>query len=179
MVVSTILARVALKLLDFWSMKVSYVKRQGNIPAHILAKYVNDIDNSDNYVMWIEENPPLIESAITHDVLNLFSSNLSYKFFILKKKKKKLKSIRYHGHLCILNINVLWRATGGVIEYEIAISFFSGCWEPWGKDFLFLDFEICLLLFVEKEKEKYALCRLMIVFKKKNLGLKKKSNLKY
>ena len=91
MVVSTILARVALKLLDFWSMKVSYVKRQGNILAHILAKYVNDIDNSDNYVMWIKENPPLIESAITHDALNLFSSNLSYKFFILKKKKKTKK----------------------------------------------------------------------------------------
>lgn len=83
------------------------------------------------------------------------------------KKKKKLKSIRYHGHLCILNINVFWRVIGGVIEYEIAVSFFSGCWEPWGKDFLFLVIEICVLLFVEKEKEKekYALCRLMIVLK--------------
>ena len=73
-VVSNILARVALKLLDFRSIKVSHVKHQGNIPAHILAKYVNDVDNCDNYVMWIEENPSLIELAITHDVLNLSSS---------------------------------------------------------------------------------------------------------
>ena len=48
-------------------------------------------------------------------------------FFILKKKKKKLKSIRHHGHLWILNINVLWRVIGGVIEYEITVSFFSAC----------------------------------------------------
>ena len=74
MVVSNILARVAIKLLDFRSIKVSHVKHQGNIPAHILEKYVNDVDNSDNYVMWIEENPSLIELAITHDVLNLSSS---------------------------------------------------------------------------------------------------------
>ena len=65
MVVSNILARVALKLLDFLSIKVSHVKHQGNIPAQILVKYVNDTDNSDNYV--------LIESAITHDILNLSS----------------------------------------------------------------------------------------------------------
>jgi len=73
-IVLNILARVALKLLDFLLIKVSHVKRQGNIPAYILAKYVNDINNSDNYVMWIEENLLLIESTITHDVLNLFSS---------------------------------------------------------------------------------------------------------
>ena len=33
------------------------------------------------------------------------------------------------------------------------------------KIFYFLVIGICVLLFVEKEKEKYALCRLMIVLK--------------
>ena len=53
---------------------MSYVKHQGNKPTHLLAKFAKEIDNIDNYVTWIEENPSLIESAIIHDVLNLFSS---------------------------------------------------------------------------------------------------------
>ena len=47
---------------------------QANKPAHILAKYAKDIVNSDNFITWIKENSLLNESAITHDVLNLFSS---------------------------------------------------------------------------------------------------------
>jgi len=50
------------------------MKCQGNKLAHILAKYVKEVDNSDNYITWIEENPPLIVLAITRDVMNLFSS---------------------------------------------------------------------------------------------------------
>ena len=61
------------------------MRRQGNKPAHILAKHSKDIVNSDNFVTWIEENPSLIELAITHDVLNLSLSELSYKFSIQKK----------------------------------------------------------------------------------------------
>ena len=53
---------------------MSQVKCQGNKPAHLLAKFAKEIDNIDNYVTWIEENPSLIESAIIYDVLNLFSS---------------------------------------------------------------------------------------------------------
>ena len=52
---------------------MSHVRRQGNRPAHILAKHAKDIVNSDNFVTWIEENSSLIESAIAHDVLNLSS----------------------------------------------------------------------------------------------------------
>lgn len=74
MIISNILARVSLKFQDFQLVQVSHVRRQGNRPAHILAKHAKDIVNSDNFITWIEENSSLIESAITHDVLNLSSS---------------------------------------------------------------------------------------------------------
>jgi len=50
------------------------VKQQGNKPAHLLAQHANEIDNIDSYVTWIEENPLLIESTITYEVMNLSSS---------------------------------------------------------------------------------------------------------
>ena len=53
---------------------MSHVKRQDSKPTHLLAKFAKKIDNIDNYVIWIEENPSLIESAIAHDILNLSSS---------------------------------------------------------------------------------------------------------
>ena len=53
---------------------MSHVRHEGNRPTHILAKHAKDIVNSDNFVIWIEENPSLIESTITHDILNLSSS---------------------------------------------------------------------------------------------------------
>ena len=49
------------------------MRRQGNKATHILAKHAKDIVNSDNFVTWIEKNSSLIESAITHNVLNLSS----------------------------------------------------------------------------------------------------------
>ena len=42
---------------------------QGNKPSHILAKYAKDIVNSDNFVTWIEESPPIIESVVIQDAL--------------------------------------------------------------------------------------------------------------
>ena len=50
------------------------MKWQGNKQAHISAKYAKEINNTNNFITWIEENPPLIESVITHDLLNLVSS---------------------------------------------------------------------------------------------------------
>ena len=50
---------------------MSHVKRLGNKLAHILAQYARDLDS---YVTWVEENLVFLESALTHDVLNLFSS---------------------------------------------------------------------------------------------------------
>ncbi|KAL0017168.1 hypothetical protein SO802_004237 [Lithocarpus litseifolius] len=73
-IISNILAGVYHQLQDFRVAQVSHVRRQGNKPAHILAKHAKDIIDSDNFITWIEENPSLIESAITHDVLNLSSS---------------------------------------------------------------------------------------------------------
>ena len=40
---------------------MSHVRRQGNRSVYILAKHAKDIVNSDNFVIWIEENPLLIE----------------------------------------------------------------------------------------------------------------------
>ena len=47
----------------FLLAQVSHVRRQGNRSVHILAKHAKDIVNSDNFVIWIEENPSLIESV--------------------------------------------------------------------------------------------------------------------
>ena len=69
--VSNILARLALKLRDFQSTQLPHVMQQGNKPGHILEKYAKEVENNDNYVTWIEENPLLIELAINHDVMNL------------------------------------------------------------------------------------------------------------
>ena len=70
-VVSNILVGVAHKIQDFQSLRMSHVKHQGNRSAHILAKYAKAVENNDNIETWIEENLPLIELVITHDVMNL------------------------------------------------------------------------------------------------------------
>ena len=72
--VSNILTRVSQRLQGFRSVKVSYVKRQGNRSTHILASYAKKVLNDDNYVTWIEENSTLIKSALSQDILNLSSS---------------------------------------------------------------------------------------------------------
>ena len=49
---------------DFCSVYVSHVKRQGNKPAHVLAKYALSINES---VVWIEETPCCIQQALNQD----------------------------------------------------------------------------------------------------------------
>ena len=71
MVVSNILVGVAHKIQDFQSLLMSHVKHRGNRSTHILAKYAKVVENNDNIVTWIGENPPLIELAITDDVMVL------------------------------------------------------------------------------------------------------------
>nr|POF14822.1 hypothetical protein CFP56_62328 [Quercus suber] len=46
---------------EFHMVNVSHVRRQGNKPAHILAKYALSIDDS---IVWIKEIPYCIEQAL-------------------------------------------------------------------------------------------------------------------
>ena len=48
----------------FHTINVSHVRRQGNKPTHIIAKYALSIDNS---IVWIEEIPFCIEQALIQD----------------------------------------------------------------------------------------------------------------
>ncbi|XP_075633722.1 uncharacterized protein LOC142606223 [Castanea sativa] len=50
---------------DFRSVGYSHVRRQGNLPAHLLAKYASSITD---YVAWIEEDPCCIKQALIQDV---------------------------------------------------------------------------------------------------------------
>ena len=43
----------------------SHVKRQGNVPAHVLAQYAGKVED---YVTWLEECPSHIESVCAQDV---------------------------------------------------------------------------------------------------------------
>ena len=51
-------------MLRFRTVYISHVRRQGNKPAHILAKYALGINES---VVWIEETPCCIEQALIQD----------------------------------------------------------------------------------------------------------------
>jgi len=52
-------------------VKISHVKQDDNCPTHLLAQHAKYLDS---YETWIEENPNMVESALTHDVLCLSSS---------------------------------------------------------------------------------------------------------
>ena len=53
---------------NFRTVYVSHVRRQGNKPAHILAKYTLSISES---VVWIEETPCCTEQALIHDFVSV------------------------------------------------------------------------------------------------------------
>ena len=55
---------------DFRTVYISHVRRQGNKPAHILAKYALGINES---VVWIEESPCCIEQALIQDFVTVSS----------------------------------------------------------------------------------------------------------
>lgn len=55
---------------EFRSVQFSHTRRQGNIPAHILAKQASSIAD---FTVWIEENPCFIEQALIQDVISLTS----------------------------------------------------------------------------------------------------------
>ena len=47
----------------------SHVKRQGNVPAHLLAQFAKEVEN---YVVWLEECPSFLEHACAHDLSVVF-----------------------------------------------------------------------------------------------------------
>ncbi|KAL0004241.1 hypothetical protein SO802_011802 [Lithocarpus litseifolius] len=50
---------------DFRQVEFSHVRRQGNRPAHFLAKHALGIDN---FSVWIEESSCFLEQALLNDV---------------------------------------------------------------------------------------------------------------
>ena len=55
-----------LKLVQgFRTFDFSHTKRQGNVPAHVLAQHAINLEDC---VVWLEECPGLLESACLHDV---------------------------------------------------------------------------------------------------------------
>ena len=48
---------------NFRSFKVLYVRRSGNRPTHLLAKYAQGVEQ---YVSWIEESPYFIKHALSN-----------------------------------------------------------------------------------------------------------------
>ncbi|KAK9988783.1 hypothetical protein SO802_029022 [Lithocarpus litseifolius] len=50
---------------NFRTFAFSHTKRQGNIPAHVLAQHAMGVES---YVAWLEECPSCIESACAHDI---------------------------------------------------------------------------------------------------------------
>ena len=59
---------------------------QGNRPAHFLARHASSVDD---YVIWIEKYPIMIESVLIQNVMFLSFFLIKLRFFSLKKKKKK------------------------------------------------------------------------------------------
>ena len=53
---------------EFHTVYVSHVRRQGNKPAHILAKHALSLSAS---VVWIEETPYCIEQTLIHDFVSV------------------------------------------------------------------------------------------------------------
>ncbi|XP_030936688.1 uncharacterized protein LOC115961941 [Quercus lobata] len=62
--VDSLIVGMQLLCSDFLTVYVSHVRRQGNKPAHILAKYALSINES---VVWIEKIPCCIEQALIQD----------------------------------------------------------------------------------------------------------------
>ena len=62
--VVTVLARIMDQVSHFRRWSFTHTKRQGNVPAHLLAQHAKYVED---YVAWLEEVPSLIEHAYMHD----------------------------------------------------------------------------------------------------------------
>ena len=55
---------------EFRGFEVSHIHRNGNEPAHLLAKYALGVKY---YVTWIEESPYFLKHALSNDVISVHS----------------------------------------------------------------------------------------------------------
>ncbi|XP_023871638.1 uncharacterized protein LOC111984242 [Quercus suber] len=62
--VVTVLAGIMEQVSHFRWWKFTHTKRQGNVPAHLLAQHARNVED---YVAWLEECASLIEHACMHD----------------------------------------------------------------------------------------------------------------
>ena len=69
--ISNIIEGICHKFQEFRQVQISHVRRQGNRLAYFLTQYTKNVVS---YVIWIEENPRMIESDLAQDVLFLSSS---------------------------------------------------------------------------------------------------------
>ena len=56
--------------MEFRQVQFSHVKRQGNMPAHLVAKNAYSIVND---IVWVEEHPCFAKQALIHVVNFMFS----------------------------------------------------------------------------------------------------------
>ena len=69
--ISNIIEGICHKFQEFRQVQISHVRRQGNRSAYFLTQYAKNVVS---YVIWIEENPRMIESNLAQGVLFLSSS---------------------------------------------------------------------------------------------------------
>ena len=104
--IATIFEGIHQNLQDFRQVQFSSVKRCGNRLAHILAQYVK---NNVSYVIWIEENLSMIESALTRNVLVLSSFNKVTIFSLTKKNLYSFLTIIQRKEIFYLKVYLLFR----------------------------------------------------------------------
>ena len=65
--VDAVIVGIKASCAKFHHIAFSHMRRQGNNPAHLLAKYAYGIDDCS---IWIEESPCFIKQALIHDVMS-------------------------------------------------------------------------------------------------------------
>ena len=65
--VDAVIVGIKVSCADFHHIAFTHMRRQGNNPTHLLAKYAKGIDDSS---IWIEESLSFIKQALIHDVMS-------------------------------------------------------------------------------------------------------------